>query len=44
MLYRRIRIKGRTYFSTVNLAERRSRYLTDYVEVLRTAIETVRTR
>lgn len=42
MQYRRARAKSGTYFFTVNLADRRTMYLTDYIGALRTAIEAVR--
>ncbi|MGB9429352.1 MAG: transposase [Gammaproteobacteria bacterium] len=44
MQYRRARIKGGTYFFTVNLADRRATYLTDYIEMLHASIEMVRNR
>ncbi len=34
MRYRRARIKGGTYFFTVNLADRRAAWLTRYIEAL----------
>ena len=37
--YRRNRVPGGTYFFTVNLLERRSRLLVEYVDVLREANE-----
>ena len=40
--YRRITIPGATYFFTVNLLDRRSRLLTDYVEKLRECVAWVR--
>ena len=39
--YRRRRIAGGTYFFTVNLAERRATDLTDHIDLLREAMETV---
>jgi putative transposase len=40
--YRRHRVAGGTYFFTVTLADRRSRVLTDYVDVLRGVLRRVR--
>jgi putative transposase len=39
--YRRLYVPGGTYFFTVNLADRRSRLLTDEIAKLRTAYRTV---
>jgi putative transposase len=40
--YRRYRVKGGTYFFTVNLAERKRRLLTEHVGILRDAFRTVK--
>lgn len=42
--YRRSRVRGGTYFFTVNIADRRSRLLTENVESLRAAFRYVRLR
>jgi len=42
MHYRRANIKGGTYFFTLNLANRRERLLTDEIDNLRMAINTVK--
>ena len=42
--YRRNRLHGGCYFFTVNLADRRSRLLTEHIEVLRAAFRDVRQR
>jgi putative transposase len=39
--YRRYRLAGGTYFFTVNLAERKSRLLTDRIDLLRQAFREV---
>ena len=40
--YRRNRIQGGTYFFTVTLSDRRSKMLTEHIELLRDAFRTVR--
>jgi putative transposase len=40
--YRRHRIPGGTYFFTVNLHDRNSRYLTEHIETLRNAVRKTR--
>jgi putative transposase len=40
--YRRVRVPGGTYFFTVNLLDRRSSLLVDYIEQLRRAVGSVR--
>jgi putative transposase len=40
--YRRCRVKGGTYFFTVNLAERKRRLLTEHIDTLRDAFRTVK--
>jgi putative transposase len=40
--YRRYRVKGRTYFFTVNLLERKRRLLTEHIDTLRDAFRTVK--
>jgi len=42
VFYRRNRVAGGTYFFTVTLADRRSRVLTDHVDILRRVIRQVR--
>lgn len=42
MQYRRARVGGATYFFTVNLADRRAKLLTDYVDDLRESVRKVR--
>ncbi len=42
VLYRRSRIQGGTFFFTVTLAERRSRMLVEYTDLLREAFRVVR--
>jgi len=42
MQYRRSNVKGGSYFFTVTLANRQRTYLTDYVDLLRNAIKTVK--
>ena len=42
--YRRNFVSGASYFFTVNLADRRSRLLTDHIDILRTSLRAVRTR
>jgi putative transposase len=42
--YRRSRLAGGSYFFTVNLADRRSRLLTDHIELLRAAFRDARRR
>lgn len=42
--YRRHRVPGGTFFFTVNLADRRSRLLTDNIAILRDAVRKVRAR
>lgn len=42
--YRRNFVPGRSYFFTVNLADRRSRLLVDNIELLRAAFRTTRRR
>ncbi len=37
--YRRNRVPGGTYFFTVNLLERRSKLLTEHIDVLRTVVQ-----
>lgn len=44
MQYRRSNLKGGTYFFTVNLAERHRGLLVEYVDVLRTAVKSVKQR
>jgi putative transposase len=44
MRYRRANVKGGTYFFTVNLAERHLRLLVDHVDILRTAVRTMKQR
>jgi putative transposase len=44
MHYRRARVKGGTYFFTVNLADRRVTWLTRYVEALHASMEAVKHR
>jgi putative transposase len=43
MQYRRAKLPGATYFFTVNLAERKSRLLVDYVDNLKASISHVKT-
>jgi putative transposase len=40
--YRRYRIKGGTYFFTVNLAERKRKLLTKNIDILRDAFRSVK--
>ena len=40
--YRRYRVKGGTYFFTVNLAERKRKLLTEHIDALREAFRTVK--
>ena len=40
--YRRYRVKGGTYFFTVNLVERKKKLLTEHIDVLRTAFHAVK--
>ncbi len=40
--YRRYRVKGGTYFFTVNLAERKRKLLTEHIDVLRGAFREVK--
>jgi putative transposase len=40
--YRRYRVKGGSYFFTVNLVERKRKLLTEQVELLREAFRTVK--
>jgi putative transposase len=40
--YRRNRLAGGTYFFTLTLADRRSRQLTEHIDLLRSAVRTVR--
>jgi len=42
MRYRRSSVAGGTFFFTVNLADRRSRRLTDHIELLRRSVRKVR--
>ncbi len=42
--YRRNFVPGDSYFFTVNLADRRSRLLTDHIDLLRAAFRAVRSR
>ncbi len=42
MRYRRADVKGRTYFFTINLAQRHLRLLSDHVEILRVAVKMVK--
>ena len=42
MRYRRANAKGGTYFFTVNLAERHRALLIEYIDVLRSAVKTVK--
>ena len=42
MYYRRAAIEGGTYFFTVNLAERKQRYLLEYVDKLRSSFRRVK--
>lgn len=44
MRYRRADVKGGTYFFTINLAQRHLRLLLDHVDILRTAVKTVKQR
>ena len=44
MQYRRANVVGGTYFFTVNLAERRSGLLVDYIDVLRASVRRVKER
>lgn len=44
MQYRRANTPGGTYFFTVNLAERQRMLLTEYIEILRSAIRAVKHR
>jgi len=44
MQYRRSQVEGGTYFFTVNLAERDSSLLVDYIELLRTVVGRVKER
>lgn len=44
MRYQRAKVKGGTYFFTVNLAQRDRRFLVDHVGVLRTVVKTVKQR
>jgi len=41
-LYRRNHLSGGTYFFTVNLQDRTQTYLTDYIDILRNAVRTVK--
>jgi putative transposase len=43
MRYRRANLPGASYFFTVNLAERKSSLLVDYVDVLRESVRRVKT-
>ena len=40
--YRRYRVKGGTYFFTVNLVERKRKLLTEHIDLLRDAFRTVK--
>jgi putative transposase len=40
--YRRYRVKGGTYFFTVNLAERKRKLLTEYIDALRGAFREIK--
>lgn len=42
--YRRLHIHGSTAFFTVNLADRRTTLLTDHIDILRCAFQTVHVR
>ncbi len=42
VMYRRVRVAGATYFFTVALADRRQRWLTDHIDDLRSAFQSVR--
>lgn len=42
--YRRNRVPGGTYFFTVNLLDRRSRLLIEYIEVFRMAVRQVKAK
>ena len=42
MDYRRVRVKGGTYFFTVNLEDRRQSFLVDHIELLRHSFKTVK--
>ena len=42
--YRRNRVQGGTYFFTVNLLERRSKLLTEHIDVLRASVKAVQKR
>lgn len=44
MRYRRANVKGGTYFFTVNLAQRHLHLLLDHVDILRSAVKTVKQR
>ena len=44
MRYRRVKIAGGTYFFTVNLAERNKTLLIDYIDILRSILNTVKKR
>lgn len=44
MRYRRANVEGGTYFFTMNLAERHRRLLLDHVDILRSAVKTVKQR
>ena len=42
MHYRRVDVKGGTYFFTVNLAERQKTLLIDHIDILRSVISKVK--
>ncbi len=42
MRYRRANIPGATYFFTVNLADRKSNLLTEYIDIFRNAMKKIR--
>lgn len=44
MRYRRANVKGGTYFFTVNLVQRHLHLLLDHVDILRSAVKTVKQR